>query len=274
MTKAHRWLSMLYSSDPQQSHKATFHRLEVVRLSIMNEQGKHTTKDRRDVLFDLPDIPPIEERLKILDQERPLPSAKQEQSGKSFVLVSGLPRSGTSLMMQMLEAGGMSVVTDGERTADVDNPKGYYEWEEIKQIAKNPELLDGEDMDKKAIKVLSMLLSKMPVNHAYKVIFMMRPIEEVMASQAKMIQRLETEGAKLDEHDLIRGLTSYRDDTLRWLAHTRHMNVLEVDYPTLIRSPSDVLPRIAEFLGAELLPLQENMLSVIDPDLYRQQGCN
>jgi tetratricopeptide (TPR) repeat protein len=272
MAKAHRWLAVLYAADPQQSHKATFHRLEVARLSIMNQQGKHTTKDRRDVLFDLPDIPPIEERLKTLDKERPIPTAKQEKSGKSFVLVSGLPRSGTSLMMQMLEAGGMSMMTDAKRVADVDNPRGYYEWEELKQIARKPELLDGEGMDKKAIKSLSMLLKKMPTNHDYKVIFMMRPIEEVVASQAKMIQRLETEGAKLDQHDLIRGLTSHRDDTLRWLTGARHVEVLEIDYPALVRSPSEVLPRIAAFLGTELLPLPEKMLSVIDPGLYRQQS--
>ena len=138
------------------------------------------------------------ERLKILNQERPLPAAEKEKSGKSFVLVSGLPRSGTSLMMQMLVAGGMSIVTDEKRVADIDNPKGYYEWEELKRIAEKPELLDGEGMDHKAIKCLSMLLRQMPPQHDYKVIFMTRPIEEIVASQAKMIQHLETEGAKLE----------------------------------------------------------------------------
>jgi tetratricopeptide (TPR) repeat protein len=271
MVKAHRWLAVLYASDPQQSHKATFHRLEVARLHVMNQQRKPATQDRRDTLFDLPEIPPVEERLKVLDQERPIPRARKEKSGKSFVLVSGLPRSGTSLMMQMLEAGGMSVVTDGKRVADVDNPKGYYEWEELKQIAKKPDLLDGEGMDKKAIKCLSVLLRKMPVNHDYKVIFMMRPIDEVVASQATMIQHRDTEGAGLDQHDLMRGLTSHRDDTLRWLTQVPHMDVLEVDYPTLINAPGEVLPRIAAFLGTQLLPVPEKMRSVIDPHLYRQQ---
>ena len=165
----------------------------------------------------------------------------------------------------------MSLVTDGKRAADTDNPKGYYEWEEIKQIGKKPDLLDGEGMDKKVIKSISMLLPKMPAKHDYKVIFMVRPIEEVVASQAKMIERLESGGSQLEERDLVRGLTNHRDETRRWLKNASHMEVLEVDYPTLVQSPGELLPRIAEFLGPDLLPQPEEMLSVIDPDLYRQQ---
>ena len=93
--------------------------------------------DRSDKLFDLPEIPKRAERLKILLKERPDPNRTRRKSGKVFVLVSGLPRSGTSLMMQMLAAGGMKILTDKERAADMDNPKGYYEWEPIKQIGKN-----------------------------------------------------------------------------------------------------------------------------------------
>jgi tetratricopeptide (TPR) repeat protein len=271
MIRAHRWLAVLHGNDPRQSDKATFHRLEAARLQLVNQQARPVANDRRDVLFDLPEIPSMEERLQMLNQERPLPTGKKPASGKTFVLVSGLPRSGTSLMMQMLDAGGMSIVSDGQRAADDDNPRGYYEWEEIKQIAKKPELLDGDDMDRRAIKCLSMLIARMPAHHRYKVIFMMRPIEEVVASQAKMIEHRESEGAQLDTHELMRGLTSHRDDTLRWLSAASHMEVLEVDYPALVTSPQDVLPRIADFLGAELLPCPDRMLSVIDPELYRQQ---
>ncbi|MHB0961249.1 MAG: alkaline phosphatase family protein [Pirellulaceae bacterium] len=271
MVQAHRWLSLMYATDPVQSHKATFHRLEVARRGLPGHRRTDAAKERREMLFDLPDIPSIEERLKILNQERPIPAAKQGKSGKSFVLVSGLPRSGTSLMMQMLAAGGMSIVTDGERAADIDNPKGYYEWEKLKQIAQKPELLDDETMNHKAIKCLSVLLKKMPPQHDYRVIFMMRPIEEIVASQAKMIQRLETEGAKLGPQELMRGLGSHRDETVRWLNQVPHMTVLECDYPTLVGSPRDVLPQIVEFVGAQLLPFPEKMLTVIEPELYRQQ---
>ena len=270
MVHAHRWLAPLYATDPQQSDKATFHRLEVARLSLRDQGGTVDSKEQAQLLFDLPDIPAFEERLKILNRERPMPTGNKAKSGKSFVLVSGLPRSGTSLMMQMLEAGGMPIMTDRKRAADVDNPRGYYEWEELKQIAEKPELLDGEGMDRKAIKCLSMLLHKMPSHHDYKVIFMMRPIEEIVASQAKMIQRLETQGAQLEPHELMRGLSSHRDEILQWLKQVPHVQVLECDYPRLVRSPHDVLPQIVEFLGAELLPFGDNMLTVIEPGLYRQ----
>ena len=97
--------------------------------------------------------------------------AAGEKSGKTFILVSGLPRSGTSLMMQMLEAGGLTILTDHERAADPDNPKGYYEWEPIKQIGKKPELLDEDGLDGRGISAFPMLLSQLPLKHNYKVIF-------------------------------------------------------------------------------------------------------
>ncbi len=271
MLHAHRWLSVLYAAEPQQSEKAAFHRREAVRFSLPDRGKEGVRKARRDQLFDLPEIPLPEERAKILNQQRPLPAKKREKSGRTFVLVSGLPRSGTSLMMQILEAGGMQVMTDGQRTADDDNPRGYYEWEEIKRIAERPELLDTEGMDRKAIKCLSMLLAKLPAHHDYKVIFMMRPIEEIVDSQATMIRRLNTQGAQLERPELMRGLISHRDDVLRWLRSSPHIQVLECDYPSLVKSPGDVMPKIVEFLGADRLPFPGRMADVIHPELYRQQ---
>ena len=125
--------------------KPRFHRDEVLRLTQRPRTPRALTDDpKREQLFDLPEIPKREERLANLLKERPDPKPEEEKSGKTFVIVSGLPRSGTSLMMQMLEAGGLPAMTDGQRIADVDNPQGYYEWEPIKQIAKKPELLDQE----------------------------------------------------------------------------------------------------------------------------------
>ncbi len=271
MVKAHRWLSVLYGRDQQYTHQATYHRLEVSRLQLVKQQASPQTKSRREQLFELPCIPPAHERLEMLEKERPHPTAKKPSSGNSLVLVSGLPRSGTSLMMQMLEAGGMRVVTDGERAADSDNPRGYYEWEPIKQIVKKPDLLEGEEFSCVAIKCISMLLPKMPTHHNYKVIFMVRSVEEVVASQSQMIRRRNTQGAALDEQSLLKSLTIHRDEMRRFLTHSRHMHVLEVDYAQLIRTPHDILPQITEFLGADLLPQADQMMSVIDPELYRQQ---
>jgi hypothetical protein len=114
-----------------------------------------------------------------------------------ITVVSGLPRSGTSLMMQMLVAGGMTPLSDGERTADADNPRGYLEWERIKQLPNNPDCIDeGEG---KVVKVISRLLLSLPSGHEYRVIFMQRPLPEVLASQDQMLRRRGTykEGADL-----------------------------------------------------------------------------
>src|SRR5436309_4238054 len=157
MINAHRYLATIHKSEGGNREKAEFHRSEVFRLTRRRGRRSAGADSKREKLFDLPEIPKREERLAILLKERPDPKPEGEKSGKTFVLVSGLPRSGTSLMMQMLQAGGVKPLTDSERIADVDNPKGYYEWEPIKQIGKKPELLDQEELNGSAIKCISML---------------------------------------------------------------------------------------------------------------------
>lgn len=272
MHNAHRYLATLHRTNGGDLGKAAFHRAEATKLLRNRPQLKTRTDDRSEKLFDLPEIPLREERFKVLLKERPDPKPPEKKTGKTFILVSGLPRSGTSLMMQMLEAGGVKIVTDRERTADIDNPKGYYEWEAIKQIAKKPELLDAENMDGSAIKCISMLLQSMPIKHNYKVIFMTRPIEEVVASQKKMTDRLGTKGADLDTEQLERGLTAHRHEIVRWLQNVPHMKFIEIDYPTLIREPDATIAPIVEFLGEERLPSREKMKSVVDPSLYRKKS--
>ena len=194
------------------------------------------------------------------------------KSGKSFVLVSGLPRSGTSLMMQLLAAGGLALTTDGQRAADVDNPRGYHEWEALKQVGRRPEILDDAVVDGTAIKCVSMLLAKLPGQHRYQVIFMTRPIGEVLASQRAMTERRGTRGAELDAVPLARGLESHRDETRRWLRSSPHSSFIEVDYPTLVRDPEPVLARVAAFLGPGRLPTPWAMARVVAPELHRKKG--
>src|SRR6202795_5397963 len=107
-----------------------------------------------------------------------------------ITIVSGLPRSGTSLMMQMLDAGGLPVLSDGERKADTDNPKGYLEWERIKQLPKDPSLI--AEAEGKVVKVISQLIVSVPSGHEYRVIFMQRPLPEVLKSQDEMLRRRGT----------------------------------------------------------------------------------
>src|SRR6202043_1457862 len=104
-----------------------------------------------------------------------------------ITIVSGLPRWGTSLMMKMLDAGGLPVLSDGERKADTDNPKGYLEWERIKQLPKDPSLI--ADAEGKVVKVISQLILSLPMGHEYRVVFMQRPLPEVLKSQDEMLRR-------------------------------------------------------------------------------------
>jgi hypothetical protein len=272
MTNAHRYLAIIHKSEGGNREKAEFHRSEVLRLTRSRGRRPADADSKREKLFDLPQIPNREERRAILLKERPDPKpADQTKSGKTFVLVSGLPRSGTSLMMQLLEAGGMPPMTDGKRGADVDNPRGYYEWEAIKQIGKRPELLDDEAIKGRAIKCISMLLPRMPLQHDYKVVFMTRPIEEVVASQRQMATRLGTGVAELDSEQLQRGLTAHREETLRWLTTAPHMKFIEIDYLALVRDPQSIVARLVHFLGAEQLPNEASMTEVVDPSLHRQK---
>src|ERR1700704_3311791 len=113
-----------------------------------------------------------------------------------ITIVSGLPRSGTSLMMQMLDAGGLPVLSDGERKADTDNPKGYLEWERIKQLPKDPTLI--AEAEGKAVKVISQLILSLPEGHQYQIILMQRPLPEVLKSQDEMLRRRGNEDVITD----------------------------------------------------------------------------
>jgi hypothetical protein len=163
-------------------------------------------------------------------------------------------------------------MTDSERAADIDNPRGYYEWEAIKQISKKPELLDAPEIEGRAIKCISMLLPQMPKQHQYKVIFMTRPVAEVVASQQAMTTRLGTRGADLEPEQLERGLRAHREEVRRWAAASPQIAWLEIDYPALVREPGPALAQLMEFLGPEKLPNESKMAGVIDPTLHRRKA--
>ena len=272
MVNAHRYLALIHRQEGGDLEKAYFHREELLRLSRARRRDGAPSDSKREQLFDLPEIPKREERLAMLLKERPDPKPEEEKSGKTFVIVSGLPRSGTSLMMQMLEAGGLPPMTDKVRAADVDNPRGYYEWEAIKQIAKKPELLDDAKVEGRVIKCISMLLPALPTRHQYRVIFMMRPIAEVIVSQQAMTSRLGTKGATIDHDQLERGLRAHREEIRRWGRMTPDVEWLEVDYPALVGDPSPAISKLVEFLGRERLPNEHAMATVIDTSLHRHKA--
>lgn len=185
-----------------------------------------------------------------------------------ITIVSGLPRSGTSLMMQMLAAGGMPILSDGERTADVDNPRGYYEWERIKQLPKDPACIaEAED---RAVKVISQLLFALPSGRNYKIIFMERPLPEVVASQAEMIRRRGTSGAALSDTALIAGLQAHLNQVNAWLERRAEIGIVRVKFNDVLRDPKGSAEVVKRFLDRRLaLELMEQQ---IDPALYRHRS--
>lgn len=275
MYGAHRRLSTLYARQLNNPDAAARH--YVAAREILKERKDATNKGRPEQTWDswdIPEIPSPEERAARLKDERMSPEEKEARkgtSGRTFTIVSGLPRSGTSLMMQMLDAAGLPPQSDGLREADEDNPRGYWEWEAIKQTENLPSLFEEtEGLEGKAIKFVSALVPLVPLEHNYRVIFLMRPLREVVRSQKKMIERLGTEGGGGDEEELIEELRVHRDLVLQHLRRQKNVELLVVRYPMLVQETAKVCERVAEFLG-EALPHPEKLAAVVDPDLYRQR---
>jgi hypothetical protein len=182
----------------------------------------------------------------------------------AIAIVSGLPRSGTSLMMRMLAAGGVPPISDGEREADIDNPRGYYEYEPVKKLAQNDAWVDNAPG--KAVKVISALLPHLPSRHPYKVVFMRRDLDEILASQSKMLERRgEPQG---DEALLRRAFMKHVEVTEQWLGSQDNVDVLYVSYTRLVTAPERQLDRLMGFFeDLDRVAMQ----AVIEPGLYRQR---
>lgn len=184
-----------------------------------------------------------------------------------ITIVSGLPRSGTSLMMQMLDAGGLPVLSDGERKADTDNPKGYLEWERIKQLPKDPSLI--AEAEGKAVKVISQLIMSLPSGHDYRVIFMQRPLPEVLKSQDEMLRRRGNADSVAGNSAIEDAFQRHLVEVNKWLAGQGNVRVLRTHYHRVLREPKAVAEEIAAFLQT---PLDiEAMVQQVDGSLYRNR---
>jgi predicted AlkP superfamily phosphohydrolase/phosphomutase/tetratricopeptide (TPR) repeat protein len=196
-----------------------------------------------------------------------LPSTMEGVQVSTFTLVSGLPRSGTSLMMQMLRAGGMELMHDDKRSADEDNLEGYWEWEDVKSLKKNPRII--ERAEGKVIKVISALLPQLPPRHRYRIIFMKRPVEQVVESQWTMLARYGQKPRSEKDH-LIRTQQTHLEQTLARLRQRADVDLIEIDYPALVADPDSQLPALQAFLGASV-PRPAEMKSAIRRDLHRNK---
>ena len=172
--------------------------------------------------------------------------------GTPVVVVSGLPRSGTSMMMRMLEAGGLIVFTDGERTADIDNPEGYYEFERVKDLEKDADRTWVRGARGKALKVISFLLRHLPDENAYRIVYMRRHLDEVLKSQDKMLDRL---GNAAPGADLEAMKEAYRNDIVAARLFARkqpNMEMIEVHYAEAVADPAAAARAVSEFIGGGL----------------------
>ena len=191
--------------------------------------------------------------------------------GKPIVVVSGLPRSGTSMAMKMLEAGGMPILADGIRTADISNPKGYYEFEPVKELDKGGDVTWLAEARGKAVKIISFLLTWLPERYDYRVIFMQRDLREAIASQNAMLaHRGETPAPGSASDDQIRKMyEDHLQKVTRFMANRPCFSSLTVGYREVVENPRDAAGRIDAFLGRTLDI--ERMAAVADPSLYRNR---
>ena len=189
--------------------------------------------------------------------------------GEPLIVVSGLPRSGTSMAMKMLEAGGVSLVEDSIRTADEDNPRGYYEDERVKDLAQMNDKSWLREARGKGIKIISHLLRELPTDNNYKVLFIRRSLDEVLASQAKMLVRRgeetttdDTTMRELFEGDLWRALYQ--------LKRGPHFEFLELEHRAFLDDPKTQAEKIRDFLAMDLDV--EAMAAVVDRSLHRNRA--
>ena len=192
----------------------------------------------------------------------------QRKDDKKIIVVSGLPRSGTSMMMKMLEEGGIPILTDAIRGADDDNPNGYYEFELVKKLpeGQNQWLADANH---KVVKIISALLEHLPVNYRYKIIFMEREPREILASQQKMLAN-RNEKSEISDTEMQEQFQKHLAAIKYWLARQPHMDVMYLDYNKMISKPENYCQAIADFIA---IPVDvSKMLAVPNERLYRNRA--
>ena len=185
-------------------------------------------------------------------------------SGKSFVIVSGLPRSGTSLLMQMLREGGLEPMADEHRPPDIHNPEGFFEWEAVRRLPSDPNLI--EQAEGKAVKVISALVPYLPRRHAYQVLAIVRPPREIAHSQARMLGDLEQ-----NIEPMVARLETHQTEWLEFLRKAPHVQVLELQFAEVVAQPASAARAIAAFLGPNRVPYAERMPAAVRPELYRNR---
>jgi hypothetical protein len=172
------------------------------------------------------------------------------------------------MMMRMLEVGGLPAVTDNIRRADVDNPLGYYEFEPVKKVKEDTGWLEGAGG--KAVKMVYSLLYHLPDDQAYRVLFMRRKMEEVLASQRKMLERLGKADDRVSDAQVAQLFRNQLQKFEAWIKGQPNFALLDVDYNRMVQDPREQVQRVNAFLGGDLDTAA--MCQVVDTSLYRNRG--
>jgi len=202
------------------------------------------------------------------------PIAEQSESEETIfdrpyiTIVSGLPRSGTSMMMRMLEAGGIPALTDELRTPDDDNPNGYYEFEDVKSIEGNADWID--DAQGYSVKMVYSLLKHLPADRDYRIVFMRRDVSEILKSQKQMLER---NGIETDIPDVTMKALFERElqQFYAWLPSQTHLNLINISYNELLCRPETTVDLINRHFEKSLNVAA--MTALVDPTLYRHRAA-
>jgi hypothetical protein len=200
---------------------------------------------------------------------------------RTITIVSGLPRSGTSMMMQMLEAAGLEVATDGRRIADSDNPKGYFELDAVKRLREDSSFL--QTVVGQAVKVVSPLVPFLPAEYDYRIISMERDLDEVLASQRVMLDRRgHSDLHQSGKEEIARAYRHQLEKVKLWMARQPNVRTCFVSHRQVLTSPAKTSLAVSVFLdetnafagmksGSEARELAATrMTAVVDPHLYHE----
>jgi predicted AlkP superfamily phosphohydrolase/phosphomutase/tetratricopeptide (TPR) repeat protein len=190
-----------------------------------------------------------------------------KDNNESIIIVSGLPRSGTSLMMQILDKAGMTLFTDNSRIPDDNNPKGFFEHEAVKRLARDNTWL--KETKGKVVKIIAPLLFALPEKFIYKIIFMNRNIHEVILSQQKML----TSEGRAKEGTFSISLNNSFSNILKkvenWRERSHHVEILYIEHKELIKNPVIEINKVKQFLDFEVSA--QELSKIIDRNLYRSK---
>ena len=190
--------------------------------------------------------------------------------GRPVVVVSGLPRSGTSMAMRMLEAGGLPIVTDHARQPDEDNPHGYFELDRVLALDKGGDTSWLRDARGKAVKIISALLPHLPETLNYRVVFMHRDLPEVLASQNTMLKRRGEAGGSASDEEMTRFYEQHLRQIAALLRRRACFETLDVRYRDVLADPPGQARRLNAFLGGRFN--EPGMAAAVSPELYRNKS--